>query len=130
MRISTDALSTVVALAMMLHHARQACATLAAEGIEVELIDPRTILPLDVDTVLASVRKTGRLLIVDEDFAPCSVGSELAAAAAERGFDDLDAPIRRLHGAFAPTPYSPQLEAAVVPNAQQIVQAVRELMEE
>jgi 2-oxoisovalerate dehydrogenase E1 component len=67
---------------------------------------------------------------VDEDFSPCSVASELAAAAAERGFDDLDAPIRRLHGAFAPTPYSPPLEAALVPNADRIAQAVRELMEE
>jgi 2-oxoisovalerate dehydrogenase E1 component len=121
---------TVVALAMMVHHARQACTALAAEGIEVELIDPRTVLPLDTDTVLASLRKTGRLLIVDEDFAPCSVASELAAVVAEQGFDDLDAPIRRLHGAFAPTPYSPPLEAALVPNADRIAHAVRKLLEE
>ncbi len=121
---------TIVALAMMVHHARQACTALAAEGIEAELIDPRTVLPLDTDTVLASVRKTGRLLIVDEDFAPCSVASELAAVAAEQGFDDLDAPIRRLHGGFAPTPYSPPLEATLVPNAERIAQAVRQLMEE
>jgi len=121
---------TVVALAMMVHHALKACATLAAEGIEVELIDPRTVQPLDTATILASVSKTGRLLVVDEDFAPCSVGGEVAAAIAEMGFNDLDAPIRRLHGAFAPTPYSPPLEKMLVPNPERIAQAIRELMAE
>ena len=121
---------TVVALAMMVHHAKKACETLAAEGIEVELIDPRTLAPLDTATILASVRKTGRLLIVDEDFAPYSVASEIAAAAAAEGFDDLDAPVKRLHGAFAPVPYSPPLEKQLVPDAEAIARAVRELMEE
>lgn len=121
---------TVVALAMMVHHARKACEALAAEGIEVELIDLRTLAPLDTATVLTSVRKTGRLLIVDEDFAPYSVGSEIAAAAAAEGFDDLDAPVRRLHGAFAPVPYSPPLEKTLVPDADAIALAVRELMRE
>ena len=121
---------TVVALAMMVHHAKKACEALAAEGIEVELIDPRTIAPLDAATVLASVRKTGRLLVVDEDFAPYSVASEIAAAAAAEGFDDLDAPVKRLHGAFAPVPYSPPLEKQLVPDAEAIARAVRELMEE
>ncbi|MEI7673660.1 MAG: transketolase C-terminal domain-containing protein, partial [Deltaproteobacteria bacterium] len=121
---------TVVALAMMVHHTRKACEELASEGIEVELIDPRTVQPLDTETILASVRKTGRLLIVDEDFAPCSVGGEIAAVIAENGFDYLDAPIRRLHGAFAPTPYSPTLEAVIVSNPSRIAQAVRELLAE
>jgi 2-oxoisovalerate dehydrogenase E1 component len=121
---------TVVALAMMVHHARKACETLAAEGIEAELIDPRTPAPLDTATILESVRKTGRLLVVDEDFAPCSVASEIAAAAAAEGFDDLDAPVRRLHGAFAPVPYSPPLEKMLVPDADAIARAVRELTEE
>jgi 2-oxoisovalerate dehydrogenase E1 component len=121
---------TVVALAMMVNHARKACETLAGEGIEVELIDPRTVAPLDTATILASVRKTGRLLIVDEDFAPCSVASEVAAAVVETGFDDLDAPVRRLHSAFAPVPYSPTLESVMAPNVASIAQAVRELMEE
>lgn len=121
---------TVVALAMMVHHALKACATLAAEGIEVELIDPRTVQPLDTATILASVSKTGRLLVVDEDFAPCSVGGEVAAAIAEMGFNDLDAPIRRLHGAFAPTPYSPPLEKVLIPDPDRIAQAVRDLMAE
>jgi 2-oxoisovalerate dehydrogenase E1 component len=103
---------------------------LAADGISIELIDPRTILPLDMETILASVHKTGRLLIVDEAPGPCSIASEIAAQVADRGFDDLDAPIRRLHGAFAPTPYSPPLEAAVVPDQDTIAAAIRELVEE
>ncbi len=121
---------TIVTLAMMVHHAGEACETLAAEGIHAELIDPRTITPLDVDTILASVRKTGRLLVVDEDFAPFSFGGEVVAQVAEHGFDSLDAPLRRLHGAFAPTPYSPTLEAQVVPGPDDIVQAAMQLMEE
>jgi 2-oxoisovalerate dehydrogenase E1 component len=121
---------TVVALAMMVHQAKKACESLAAEGIDVELIDPRTLAPLDTATILASVRKTGRLLIVDEDFAPFSVASEIAAAAAAEGFDDLDAPVKRLHGAFAPVPYSPPLEKQLVPDAEAIARAVRELMGE
>jgi len=121
---------TVVALAMMVHHAKKACEALAAEGVEVELIDPRTLAPLDTATILTSVRKTGRLLIVDEDLAPYSVASEIAAAAAAEGFNDLDAPVKRLHGAFAPVPYSPPLEKQLVPDAEAIARAVRELMEE
>ena len=74
------------------------------EGISVELIDPRTVAPLDVDTIRRSVAKTGRLLIVDEAFAPFGVGAEIAAQLADRGFDDLDAPIRRLNGVFARPP--------------------------
>jgi 2-oxoisovalerate dehydrogenase E1 component len=121
---------TIVALAMMLHHAAKACDVLAKEGIEVELIDPRTISPLDLPTIEASVRKTGRLLIVDEDFAPFSFGGEVAARVSEQCFDHLDAPVRRLHGAFAPTPYSQPLEEQVVPGPDDIVQAVRELLTE
>jgi 2-oxoisovalerate dehydrogenase E1 component len=121
---------TVVALALMVHKTLQACETLAKEGISVELIDPRTVAPLDVETILASVAKTGRLIIVDEDFAHCGIGGEIAAQLADRGFDDLDAPIRRLNGKPSPTPYSPTLEAAVVPNAETIAQAIRELCAE
>jgi 2-oxoisovalerate dehydrogenase E1 component len=88
------------------------------------------VAPLDVDTILNSVRKTGRLLIVDEAFAPCGIGAEIAAQLVDRGFDQLDAPIRRLNGAHTPTPYSPTLEAAVVPNPGTIAQAIRELIAE
>src|SRR5262249_11157307 len=115
---------TVVALALMVQRALQACEKLSAEGIAVELIDPRTVAPLDCDTIARSVAKTGRLLIVDEAFGPYGIGAEIAAQLADLGFDDLDAPIRRLNGVHTPTPYSPPLEAAVVPSADAIVQAV------
>jgi 2-oxoisovalerate dehydrogenase E1 component len=121
---------TVVALALMVHHTQKACDELAAEGISVELIDPRTISPLDIETILRSVARTGRLLIVDESFGPCGIGGEIAAQLADRGFNDLDAPIRRLNGAWTPTPYSPPLEAVVVPNPTSIAQAIRELVAE
>jgi 2-oxoisovalerate dehydrogenase E1 component len=121
---------TVVALALMVHHALKAAETLANEGISVEIIDPRTVAPLDAETILASLAKTGRLLVVDEAFAPFGLGAEIAAHAADAGFDDLDAPVRRLHGAHTPTPYSPPLEAAVVPNPETIARAVRDLVSE
>jgi 2-oxoisovalerate dehydrogenase E1 component len=121
---------TVVALALMVHKTLAACETLAKEGINVELIDPRTVAPLDVDTIIQSVAKTGRILIVDEDFAHCGISAEIAAQLADRGFDDLDAPIRRLNGKPSPTPYSPTLEAAVVPDVEAIAQAIRNLCAE
>ena len=85
---------------------------------------------LDGDTILRSVHKTGRLLVVDEAFAPFGLGAEVAARVIDAGFDDLDAPIRRLNGASAPTQYSPTLEAAVVPSVEEIVRALRELAAE
>jgi len=121
---------TVVALAAMVHKTLAACDILEAEGISVELIDPRTVAPLDFGTIAQSVGKTGRLLVVDESFAPCGIGAEIAAQMADRIFDDLDAPIRRLNGAHTPTPYSPSLEAAVVPNPQTIADAIRDLCQE
>ena len=106
----------MVALAYMVKQTLAACEILAKDGISVEVIDPRTVAPLDVETILESVRKTGRLLIVDESFCPCGIGAEIAAQVAASGFDDLDAPIRRLNGVHTPTPYSPALESAVVPK--------------
>ena len=76
------------------------------------------------------MKKTGRLLIVEETFAPCSLAAEIAAQTADCGFDSLDAPIRRLNGAFAPTPYSPVLEKAVIPNVESIAEAIRSLIQE
>ncbi len=122
--------ATVVALALMVRRTLEACERLAAEGVSVEVIDPRTVSPLDGETILRSVGKTGRLLVVDEAFAPFGLGAEVAALVADAGFDDLDAPIRRLHGAFTPTPYSPPLERAVVPQAEDIERAIRALLEE
>ena len=86
--------------------------------------------PLDTETILGSVAKTGRLLIVDEAFAPFGFGAEIAARVADAGFDELDAPIRRLNGVFAPTPYSPALEKAMIPQVGDIVKAMRRLHEE
>jgi 2-oxoisovalerate dehydrogenase E1 component len=111
----------------MVQRALKACEILAVEGISVELIDPRTVAPLDIETIARSVAKTGRLLIVDEAFAPFGIGAEIAAQLSDRGFDDLDAPIRRLNGAHTPTPYSPPLENAVVPSVNAIAQAIRDL---
>jgi 2-oxoisovalerate dehydrogenase E1 component len=121
---------TVVAVALMVHRTFKACELLAKEAISVELIDPRTVAPLDIETVARSVGKTGRLLIVDETYAPCGLGAEIATQIINRGFDDLDAPIRRLNGLHTPTPYSPPLEAAVVPSVESIAQAIRDLVAE
>ncbi len=121
---------TIVALAHMVKLAAEVADRLKPEGIHIEVLDPRTISPLDREAILASVAKTGRLLIVDESFAPYGYGAEVAATVSDRGFDDLDAPIKRLNGAFSPTPYSPTLEKAVVPNVEQILQAVRDLLAE
>jgi 2-oxoisovalerate dehydrogenase E1 component len=122
--------ATVVAIAFMVHRALAAAEKLAERGTGVELIDPRTVSPLDTATILESVAKTGRLLIVDEAFGPCSVASELAAQVVDAGFNDLDAPIKRLNGTFTPTPYSPPLEHVVVPQVEDIERAILSLLEE
>ena len=127
-RAGTDI--TVVAMTIMVQRSLEAAAALEKEGISVEVIDPRTVAPLDIDTILESVHKTGRLLVVDEDFAPCGMGAEIAAQVMERAFDDLDAPVRRLNGLHSPVPYSPSLEAAVTPNRNQIIDAIKALVAE
>lgn len=122
---------TVVAIGHMLHHASAAAQRLQDDDkLLVEVIDPRTVSPLDTQTILDSVSRTGRMLIVDETPAACGVGAEISARIGESGFDELDAPIKRLNGAFAPTPYSPALESAVVPNVESVVGAIRDLLRE
>jgi 2-oxoisovalerate dehydrogenase E1 component len=121
---------TVVAIAAMVDKTLEAAAQLEQDGVSVEVVDPRTLAPLDIATILESVHKTGRLLIVDESFQPCGIGAEIAAQVTALGFDDLDAPIMRLNGAQAPTPYSPPLEAAVVPQTASILEAIRNLLAE
>jgi 2-oxoisovalerate dehydrogenase E1 component len=128
LRVGRDV--TVVAFALMAIRAQAAADLLAAQGLSVEIIDPRTVAPLDTQTILNSVAKTGRLLIIDEAFGPCGIGGEIAAHIGASGFDELDAPIRRLNGAFAPTPYSPPLEQAVVPQVDDIVRAIQDLDDE
>ncbi len=121
---------TVVALTTMVSIALDVAETLALEGISLEVIDPRTTAPLDIETILESVHRTGRLLIIDETFAPCGIGAEIAAQVVDRGFDDLDAPVRRLNGLHVPTPYSAPLEAAVAPKKEEVERAIRDLIAE
>ncbi|RYG93087.1 alpha-ketoacid dehydrogenase subunit beta [Loktanella sp. IMCC34160] len=125
-RAGTDL--TIVATSIMVHKALAAAETLAAEGIEAEVIDLRTVRPMDRETVLASVRKTGRLLCVYEGVKTLGVGAEVSAMVAESdAFDFLDAPIVRLGGAECPIPYNPDLEKAVVPQVPGILDAARAL---
>jgi len=102
---------------------------LATEGISCEVIDLRTIVPLDVETIVASVARTGRLLVVDEAYAMCGIGAEIAAAMMEHAFDELDAPVGRLHMEPVPTPFSPPLENAVVADAEKIARAARAVLD-
>jgi acetoin:2,6-dichlorophenolindophenol oxidoreductase subunit beta len=119
---------TVVALSITVHHALEAADQLAAEGIEIEIVDPRTLVPLDEETILASVAKTGRLVVADEVPLRGSSASEIAATVAEKGFDYLKAPIVRVTRPDTPVPYSPPLEEAITPDASRIVDAVRKVL--
>ena len=119
---------TVVATLKMVHLALEAAEALAQEGISVEVIDPRTLVPLDKETILDSIRKTNRVVVVDEAFSPCGVGAEIAALAADEAFYYLDAPIKRIHPLSVPEPSSPPLEKAIVPKLEQVAAAVREVM--
>ena len=120
---------SIVASAIMVHRALDAAETLAREGMDVEVIDLRTLRPLDRDTIVASVSRTTRLLCVYEGVKTLGIGTEVAAMIAEsEAFDRLDAPIRRLGGAECPIPYNPELERAAVPQVADIVAAARELI--
>jgi pyruvate dehydrogenase E1 component beta subunit len=111
----------------MAHEAERAAKTLAEEhGIEAEVIDPRTLRPLDLDTILASVRKTNRVVVVEEGWPHGGVGANLAALIQEQAFDHLDAPIQRVTGADVPMPYSKRLEQSAMPHPEHIVSAVLE----
>ena len=121
---------TIVGISFTVIEALNAASLLEIEGISAEVIDPRTLAPLDMATILESVSKTHRLLVVDEDFSPCGAGAEIAAQVMEQGFYELDAPVRRMNGTFVPGPYSPPLEAAVIPSALGIAKAAQALMVE
>jgi acetoin:2,6-dichlorophenolindophenol oxidoreductase subunit beta len=119
---------TIVAASIMVHRALEAAEQLAAEGVSAEVIDLRSIRPIDHETILASVRKTGRLLIVYEGVKSYGIGAEISAMVAESdAFDFLDAPILRLGGAEAPIPYNPDLERAAVPQVETILSAAQRL---
>ena len=125
-RTGTDV--TVVAYGLMLHQALAAAKALEAEDISVEVVEPRSFRPLDAETILASVRRTGRLCIVHEDNALCGYGAEIAAQVAEHALFDLDAPVLRLTGPDVPgVPYAPSLEREMLPTTAALAEALRRL---
>jgi pyruvate dehydrogenase E1 component beta subunit len=115
---------TVVATSYMLNLALEAAAEMETEGIDVEVIDPRTLVPLDIDTIVQSVRATGRLVVVDEDTARCGVGAEIGAQVMEHCFDALRAPVARVANPNLPVPFSPPLEQAVLPSVRDIREGI------
>jgi pyruvate dehydrogenase E1 component beta subunit len=121
---------TIVGILRMAHIAEQAAKTLANEHqIEAEVIDPRTLRPLDLDTILTSVQKTNRLVIVEEGWPHGGVGANIAALVAEQAFDHLDAPIQRITGADVHMPYSKRLEQSAIPHAEHVVSAAMATVE-
>jgi pyruvate dehydrogenase E1 component beta subunit len=120
---------TVVATSLMVQRALAAAERLAGEGIDVEVVDPRTLVPLDRAAICESVGRTHRLVVVDECHRSCGVGAENAATVAEEAFDELRAPIRRVVTEDVPIPFSAPLEAAVEPSEEKIVAAVRSVVE-
>jgi pyruvate/2-oxoglutarate/acetoin dehydrogenase E1 component len=125
-RVGSDV--TVVATSRMVHRALEAANRLAAEGISVEVVDPRTLNPLDEDTILASVRKTQRLVIAYEAYERGGIGAEIAALVANKALDYLDAPIERVASLNTPMPFSPKLENYVVPNEERIMAGIKRVL--
>ncbi|HEV2861833.1 MAG TPA: pyruvate dehydrogenase complex E1 component subunit beta [Pyrinomonadaceae bacterium] len=124
-REGTDA--TIVARSVTVPIALKAAEELEKQGVSVEVIDPRTIRPLDTDTIIESVKKTNRVVIVEESHQFCGVAAEISAQIMERAFDHLDAPVKRLSGADAPMPYAKNLERLALPDVAAVVAAVREV---
>jgi pyruvate dehydrogenase E1 component beta subunit len=118
---------TIVATSSMVQVALEAADFLEADGFSAEIVDPRTLRPLDKGTILASVSKTGRAVIVDEGYRTYGVTAEIAAVISEEAFDDLDAPVRRIGAVDVPVPMSPVLEPATIPSPEQVVAAARGL---
>lgn len=119
---------TVVATLYMVHKALAATKALSKEGIDVEVIDPRTLIPLDKEAIVNSVKKTGRIVIVTEDCKTAGVSAEIAAMVAEEALDYLDAPIKRVAEPDTPIPFSPTLEQFVIPNEKSIIKVVKEIV--
>jgi pyruvate dehydrogenase E1 component beta subunit len=119
---------TVVAYMGMMYRAMEAAEELAKDGISVEIVDPRTLMPLDSATILGSVRKTHRAVVVEAGAGFAGMGSELSAVITEQAFDDLDAPVERVTGVAAPMPYARNLEKAKTPSTERIVEAVRRVL--
>ena len=119
---------TVVTYGLMVHHCLEAAQELAQEGIDVEVVDLRTVRPIDRDTILESVRKTGKVIVVHEDTKAVGIGAEVAAIVSEDAFDHLDGPVMRLAGPEIPAmPYSPPLEAMFMIDSKKVAEAIRRL---
>lgn len=116
---------TVVATSYMVTLSLRAASSLEEQGVDVEVIDPLTLEPLDTDAIVRSVRKTGRLVVVDEDTERCGVGAEIAMQVVERAFEALKAPVQRVGNPNLPVPYSRPLERAVLPSQEKIEEAIR-----
>jgi len=119
--------ATIVARSLMVPIALKAAEVLEKQGVSCEVIDPRTIRPLDIDTIIESVKKTNRVVVAEESHPFCGVGAEISQEIAERAFDHLDAPVKRVSGVDVPMPYAKNLEQLAIPNVDQIVAAVREV---
>jgi pyruvate/2-oxoglutarate/acetoin dehydrogenase E1 component len=119
---------TILATLYMIHKALNAAKQLEKEGINAEIVDPRTLAPLDKNTIIKSVKKTGRLVIVSEDCKTAGVSAEIAAVAAEGAIDYLDAPIKRVAEPDTPIPFSPSLEQYVIPDEKAIIKTVKEVI--
>ncbi len=124
-REGTDA--TIVARSLMVPVALKAAEELEKDGVSCEVIDPRTIRPLDINAIVESVKKTNRVVIAEESHPFCGVAAEISAEINERAFDYLDAPVKRVSGADVPMPYAKNLERLAIPDVEQIVSAVREV---
>jgi pyruvate dehydrogenase E1 component beta subunit len=125
-RSGTDV--TIVTYSRMLYVAKGAAEKLAQEGVEAEIVDLRTLRPVDWETVLASVRKTHRALVLEEDWVTCGMGAEIAARISHDAFDWLDAPVERLGQVEVPMPYAKNLEALMFPEEKQVVAKVKEML--
>src|SRR5205085_1370342 len=119
---------TVVAASRMVHESLAAADALAEDGLDVEVVDLRSVVPLDREAILASVAKTGRALVVHEAVRDFGIGAEVAALVADEAFWDLDAPVRRLGGPYTPVPYAPSLERVWCPDAERIAVELRDLL--
>ena len=118
---------TIVARSLMVPVALKAAEKLQEQGVSCEVIDPRTIRPLDIDTIIESVKKTNRVVLAEESHPLCSVNAEISHEIMERAFDYLDAPVKRVSGADVPMPYAKNLEQLAVPDVEKIIAAVREV---
>jgi acetoin:2,6-dichlorophenolindophenol oxidoreductase subunit beta len=120
---------TLVATSFVVHAALSAAERLAADGIDAEVVDPRTLVPLDHRTILDSVRRTGRLVVIDEAPLSCGVASEISALIAEEGFEYLRSPVVRVTRPDIPVPFSKPLEDAITPTVDKVIAAVRRVMD-